>query len=168
MAAHQATLPLGFSRQEHCSGSPLPSPWLFLNLPNTSSMFLFFTYFHFFYVNFGCLLLSLYYQTFGNCYTYLSLLKAPDSCLSMFSTLMKKPASLKISLSNRSTPISINIWTLLMKEKNPIYLLLLVRSVQFAGKCIPMWYIYLPLFIISSHHFLSPLRMHFIFTLLFL
>ena len=32
MAAHQAPLSLGFSRQDHWSGLPLPSPWNFIVL----------------------------------------------------------------------------------------------------------------------------------------
>ena len=39
MAAHQAPLSLGFSRQEHWSGLPLPSPPLPLNNRNTTGFF---------------------------------------------------------------------------------------------------------------------------------
>ena len=33
-AAYQAPLSMGFSRQEHWSGLPLPSPWLLLSFPH--------------------------------------------------------------------------------------------------------------------------------------
>ena len=35
-AAYQATLPMGFSRQEYWSELPLPSPWMATNISNSS------------------------------------------------------------------------------------------------------------------------------------